>query len=74
MTCRFVNFPKYCKWKGDSKIRYKIDMVISTFSRTVQFTALSISFHLKRMTRLKFPKVPLGDVLKEVIERGSVGL
>ena len=49
-------------------------MVISTFSRTVQFTALSISFHLKRMTRVKFPKVPLGDVLKEVIERESVGL
>ena len=43
-------------------------MVINTFSGRVQFTALSISFHFMRMTRVKFLKGPLGDVLKEVIE------
>ena len=47
-------------------------MVINTFSGRVQFTALSISFHFMRMTEVKFLKVPLGDVLKEVIEWGSV--
>ena len=47
-------------------------MVINTFSGRIQFTALSISFHFMRMTGVKFPKVPLGDVLKEVIEWGSV--
>ena len=47
-------------------------MVISTFSGRVQFTALSISFQFMRMARAKFPKMSLGDVLKEVIEWGSI--
>ena len=82
MTCCFMNLPKDCKYnfhltkyenqKGDRKIRQKIDMVINKFSERVQFTALSISFHFMKMTRVKFPKVPLGDVLKEVIEWGSI--
>ena len=47
-------------------------MVINKFSGRVQFTDLSISFHFMKITRAKFPKVPLGDVLKEVIEWGSI--
>ena len=40
-------------------------MVINKFSERVQFTALSISFHFMKIS-------PLGDVLKEVIEWGSI--
>ena len=47
-------------------------MVISAFNGRVQFTALSISFQFMRMARIKFPKMSLGDVLKEVIEWGSI--
>lgn len=47
-------------------------MVTSTFSGRVQFTALSISFQFLRMARVKFPNMSLGDVLKEVNERGSI--
>ena len=47
-------------------------MVINTFSGRVQFTLLSISFHFMKMTKVKFPKVPQGDVSKEVIEWGSI--
>ena len=47
-------------------------MVISSFSGRVQFTALSISFQFVRMARAKFPKMSLVDVLKEVIEWGSI--
>ena len=49
------------------------DMIISsTFSGRVQFTALSITFRSTRIARVKLPKMFLGDVLKEVIEWGSI--
>ena len=47
-------------------------MVISTFSGRVQFTALSTSFRFIRIAKVKFPQMSLGDVLKEVIEWGSI--
>ena len=47
-------------------------MVMSTFSGRVQFTALSIFFQLIKIVMVKFPKILLGDDLKEFIDWESV--
>lgn len=47
-------------------------MVMSTFSGRVQFTALSIFLQLMKIVRVKFPKILLGDYLKEFIDWESV--
>lgn len=47
-------------------------MVMSTFSGRVQFTTLSIFFQLIKILMVKFPKILLGDDLKEFIDWESV--
>lgn len=47
-------------------------MVMSTFSGRVQFTTLSIFFQLIKIVMVKFPKILLGDDLKEFIDWESV--
>lgn len=47
-------------------------MVMSTFSGRVQFTTLSIFFQLIKIVMVKFPKILLGDDLKEFFDWESV--
>ena len=47
-------------------------MVMSTFSGRVQFTTLSIFFQLIKIVMVKFPKILMGDDLKEFIDWESV--
>ena len=42
-------------------------MVIGSFSGRVQFTTLSVYIQFMRTAAVKFSKMSLGDVLKEVI-------